>query len=195
MAMSDSLGANHAHKITHINTLACLVHARRNFFELIQHEPEETRLPLKLISEVYAFESKFSSLLPAERLLQHQRNSGPLMEQLLAFCQRGTYRRGKNEEITKAFAYVVKHWDRLTGFLKFEGAPLDNNEAERTLKRAIRHRRNSLFYRTEHGAAVGDILMSLIATVIANGQNPVAYLTAALRNPPTSAAHAELFQI
>ncbi len=195
LAMSDSLSANHAHNVTHIRTLACLVHARRNFFELVEHEPEETRLPLELVAQVYANESKFKGLPPADRLVQHQRHSGPLMAKLLDFSQRGTYRRGKNEDITKAFAYVVKHWERLTGFLKFEGAPLDNNEAERTLKRAIRHRRNSLFYRTEHGAAVGDVLMSIIATVIANGLNPIAFLTEALKNPPLPSANASLFQI
>jgi len=36
--------------------------------------------------------------------------------------------------------------------------PLDNNEAERTLKQFILMRKNSLFFKTEHGATVGDIL-------------------------------------
>jgi len=37
--------------------------------------------------------------------------------------------------------------------------PLDNNYVERILKRAVLNRKNALFYKTEHGAAVGDILM------------------------------------
>ncbi len=44
------------------------------------------------------------------------------------------------------------------------GAPLDNNIAERALKMAIRYRKNSMFYKTQQGASVGDTYMSLIHT-------------------------------
>jgi transposase len=42
----------------------------------------------------------------------------------------------------------------------------------------IVHRRNSLFYKTENGARVGDMLMSLIYTAELNGANPFDYLIA-----------------
>jgi transposase len=45
------------------------------------------------------------------------------------------------------------------------------------LKKAIRHRKNSLFYKTEKGAEVGDLFMSLIHTCELNGANPFDYLT------------------
>jgi hypothetical protein len=48
---------------------------------------------------------------------------------------------------------------------------------ERALKKAIRHRRNSLFYKTCHGAHVGDVFMSLIHTCELGGANPFDYLT------------------
>ena len=57
------------------------------------------------------------------------------------------------------------------------GAPLDNNVCERILKRAILHRKNSLFYKTEKGAEVGDLFMSLIHTAELCGANPFDYLT------------------
>jgi hypothetical protein len=57
------------------------------------------------------------------------------------------------------------------------GAPLDNNLCERALKKAIRHRRNSLFYKTPRGAGVGDLFMSLIHTCELCGANPFDYLT------------------
>ncbi len=59
-----------------------------------------------------------------------------------------------------------KHWRKLTRFLFVPGAPLHNNLVERMLKRAICHRKNSLFYKTQNGARVGDIYMSIIATKI-----------------------------
>ncbi len=45
------------------------------------------------------------------------------------------------------------------------------------MKKAIRHRKNSLFYETENGAEVGDLFMSLIHTCELNGANPFHYLT------------------
>ncbi len=39
------------------------------------------------------------------------------------------------------------------------------------------HRKNSHFYKTLHGARVGDLSMSLIHTCELNGANPFDYLT------------------
>jgi hypothetical protein len=52
------------------------------------------------------------------------------------------------------------------------GAPLDNSIAERALKKAILHRRNLLLYKTENGARVGDLFMSLIHTCELSAANP-----------------------
>ena len=57
------------------------------------------------------------------------------------------------------------------------GAPLDNNLCERALKKAILHRKNALFYKTESGARVGDLFMSLIHTAELSGANAFHYLT------------------
>jgi transposase len=76
-----------------------------------------------------------------------------------------------------AITFSLKHWNRLTLFLHQAGAPLDNNICERALKKAICHRKNSLFYKTENGAEVGDLFMSLIHTCDLNDANPFDYLT------------------
>ncbi len=72
---------------------------------------------------------------------------------------------------------MQRHWTELTLFLREAGAPLDNNIVERMLKKAILHRKNSLFYKTMNGAAVGDLFMSLIHTCELNRVNPFDYLT------------------
>ena len=68
-------------------------------------------------------------------------------------------------------------------FLREPGAPLDNNVCERALKKAILHRKNSLFYKTRNGARVGDLFMSLIYTCQLNEVNPFDYLTQLQRHP------------
>ena len=62
------------------------------------------------------------------------------------------------------------------------GAPLDNNICERALKKAILHRKNALFFKTKHGAAVGDLYLSLIHTCELSGGNPFEYLAALQRH-------------
>ena len=53
-----------------------------------------------------------------------------------------------NSGLVKAISYLLHHWPKLTLFLKQAGAPLDNNIAERALKKAILNRKNALFYKT-----------------------------------------------
>ena len=59
--------------------------------------------------------------------------------------------------------------------MPFQGT--HNNLVERALKKAILHRKNSLFYKTLNGADVGDLYMSLIHTCELNDVNPFDYLT------------------
>ena len=87
-----------------------------------------------------------------------------------------------------AINYLRKHWRQLTLFLQKAGAPLDNNVCERALKKAIVHRKNSLFYKTQNGADVGDLYMSLIHTCELCGANPFDYLTQLQRHADAVAA-------
>jgi transposase len=48
---------------------------------------------------------------------------------------------------------MQKHWSKLTLFLRVPGALLDDNIGERALKKAILHRKNALFYKTQKGPA------------------------------------------
>jgi transposase len=82
-----------------------------------------------------------------------------------------------NSGLGSAIQYCLRHWPELTLFLRQVGAPLDNNIVERALKKAVLHRKNSLFYKTQNGAEVGDLFMSLIHTCELNSANAFDYLT------------------
>lgn len=82
-----------------------------------------------------------------QRPVFHQTHSAPVREQLKVWL-RAQFEEKKvepNSGLGVAITYLLKHWDRLTLFLRQPGAPLDNNIAERGLKKAILHRKNSLF--------------------------------------------------
>lgn len=88
-----------------------------------------------------------------------------------------------NGGLGKAIKYMLNHWEKLTLFLRKAGAPVDNNVVERGLKKSILHRKNSLFFRTQHGADVGDLYTSIIHTCELNDINPFDYLKTLLQNP------------
>ena len=164
----------------------CMSHGRRKFVDVVEQFPEQCRTVLELLAVIYhndevAREQKMS---PQERLLHHQEKSGPTMEQLHLWLGRQLEDRlvEPNSSLGKAFSYMLKHWERLTLFLRVAGAPLDNNICERALKLAIRNRKNAMFYKTEHGAHVGDLFMSLIHTCELCGVNAFDYLTALERH-------------
>ena len=93
-----------------------------------------------------------------------------------------------NSGLGQAIGYLLRHWKPLTLFLRQAGAPLDNNIVERSLKRAVLHRKNALFYRTLNGAHVGDLFMSLIHTCQLCGANSFDYLVELQRHARELAA-------
>lgn len=96
-----------------------------------------------------------------------------------------------NSGLGQAIGYLRGHWEPLTLFLHHPGAPLDNNVCERALKMAILHRKNSLSSKTERGAQVGDLFMSLIHTCRLNRVNPFDYLRTLVRQAKAVRAHPE----
>jgi transposase len=164
----------------------CLAHGRRQFIEVAGAFPDECRFVLETLGSVYAHdaEARANGLSPKDRLQLHQQRSGPLMESLRVWFdeQIGEHRVEPNSGLGKAIHYFQRHWKALTLFLRQPGAPLDNNLCERALKRAVLHRKNALFYRTLHGAEVGDLFMSLIHTCELNRVNSFEYLVALQRN-------------
>ena len=160
----------------------CLAHGRRKFVDQVPDFPAECRYVLDCLAEVYHTDERAREqrLNPEQRLALHQAESGPVMEKLHAWlsAQFAEKKVEPNSNLGGAIQYMLDHWMPLTLFLRQAGAPLDNNICEQALKMAILHRKNALFYKTETGALVGDILMSLIHTCRLNRVNPFAYLTA-----------------
>ena len=122
--------------------------------------------------------------------LTHQERSKPLMKGLHDWMteQFEQHLVEPNSGLGGALRYLIKHWEPLTLFLRQAGAPLDNNVCERALKRAILHRKGSMFYKTPNGAEVGDVYMSVIHTCRLCDVNPFDDLQALQKNAPAVTA-------
>lgn len=164
----------------------CLAHARRRFVDVVESFPKECERVLETLKSVYHNDeiAREKRMTAEERLAHHQAESGPLMEGLKGWL-RAQFEERKvepNSTLGQAIGYMQRHWDALTLFLKQPGAPLDNNVCERALKKAILHRKNSLFFKTENGARAGDVFMSLIHTAELVHADPFDYLIALQRH-------------
>lgn len=178
--MSDALARN-APKPIKLLVGNCLAHGRRQFVQITPNFPEPCRHVLEALGEVYHNDqlARERGLSRVERLHFHQQHSRPVMNNLHQWLdtQLKENKVEPNSSLGKAISYMLRHWQALTLFLREPGAPLDNNLVERALKKAILHRKNSLFYKTLNGAEVGDLYMSLIHTCELNDVNPFDYLT------------------
>jgi hypothetical protein len=179
--MSDGLPSNRLKK-AQTHQANCSAHCRRRYVEILDEFPKECRFVLESFKEVYQHDAqtKALGLTPEERLQFHQTHSSKPMEELERWAreQLDQNKVEPNSNLGQAITYMLKRWEKLTLFLRMPGTPLDNNAVEQILKRGILHRKNSMFYRTERGAQVGDLYMSLIETCRLCGTNPVEYLTA-----------------
>jgi transposase len=189
--MSDALSRN-APKSINVLLANCIAHGRRQFVKITPNFPEPCRHVLEALGEVYQQDrlARERGLSPIERFHFHQQHSQPVMDELHGWLE--TQLKEKQAEpnsgLGQAINYMLRHWQALTLFLREPGAPLDNNLVERALKKAILHRKNSLFYKTLNGAEVGDLYMSLIHTCELNAANPFDYLTELLRHTEELAA-------
>ena len=178
--MCDALSRNMPEELDAI-VGNCLSHGRRRFVEVAMNFPQECLRVLDILKEVYKndAEAKRQGMSDKQRLQFHQRQSGPKMDELKTWLteQIEQHKVEPNSSLGAAISYMLKHWNELTLFLRQPGAPLDNNVCERALKKAILHRKNAYFYKTQNGARVGDMFMSLIHTCELNKVNPFEYLT------------------
>jgi hypothetical protein len=178
--MSDGLSRNLPATFETI-VANCNLHARRRFVDVVENFPGKCRHVLDVFRELYKNDAyaREQNMSPKERLDYHRAESGPLMDGFKKWMtdQIAQKKVEPNSGLGDAIAYTKKHWVELTKFLEVPGAPLDNNICERALKKAILHRKNALFYKTENGAVVGDIFMSLIYTCLLSDANPFDYLT------------------
>ncbi|MEI7488007.1 MAG: IS66 family transposase [Chryseobacterium sp.] len=183
--MSDALSANNISDYDFIRSL-CLSHGRRNFFDHGDKFKEACEFVIGKIAIVYKNDKhcKKNNLSPAERLKYHQEYSTESMSDLKKWCEETL--NGKeiepNSILSTEIKYLLNHWEGLTSFLRIEGAELDNNQLEQKLRLPVLNRKNWLFYKTELGALIGDIICSFLKTCEAANVNSFDYFVWVMKN-------------
>jgi transposase len=194
--MCDALSRNMPQELRTI-IANCLSHGRRKFVDVAANFPDECLHVLNILKDVYRNDAvaRNEKMSPEKRLRLHQAESGPRMAELETWMA-AQFDEGKvepNSGLGEAITYMQNHWEKLTLFLRQPGAPIDNNICERILKKAILHRKNAYYYKTENGARVGDMFMSLIHTCELNDVNSFDYLTELQKHPDDLPSSPELW--
>lgn len=178
VVMCDALSANIPQDISDSLYILCycLVHARRQFYELPDGYDDLSDEVIGSIGKIYCYEDYAKSLEPKARLTYHQKNSLPVMAKLKSYLEAQVQEFEPNGVAGSAIAYVLKRWTNLTGFLEHAHAPIDNNLVERALKLVIQTRKSSMFYKTLNGAVFASYAQSALYSAAQNGINPYDYM-------------------
>jgi transposase len=179
LTMSDALSSNKP-TVRQVESALCNSHCRRQFVDIENRHPKEIAWVLETYSTIWKAEQvvKEKNLDPKQRLAYHQEHSLPAMESLRQWALEKEQSPSFEEHgaMGKAIRYLLRHYDRLTLFCVKEGALIDNNRMEETLKIIIRGRKTSHFYKTKTGADIANVLLSIIATAYRAHVNLFEYL-------------------
>jgi hypothetical protein len=194
--MSDALSANDKSDFDFLRSY-CLTHGRRKFYDLDNKLKEASEFVIGKIAIAYKNDKhcKENNLTPPERLKYHQEHSKQCMNELKDWCINiiDNKEAEPNSILSTEIMYLLNHWDGLTSFLSIEGAELDNNQLEQKLRLSVLNRKNWLFYKSELGALIGDIICSFIKTCEAANTNPFDYFVWVRKNKELIATTPENF--
>lgn len=182
--MCDALTANIPENISSDLYILCycLVHARRQFYELPDGYDDLAEEVMRLIGKIYDNEAVTKNMSPKERLSYHQKHSSPIMEELRTYLLIQAKEFEPNGVAGKAIEYVLKRWTELTQFLRHAHVPLDNNIIERALKLIIQIRKSSMFYKTLKSAKIASYIQTALYSAAQNDINPYHYMQTVLDN-------------
>ena len=87
----------------------------------------------------------------------------------------------KDKNARRLVKRLRRHAQELFTFLDHPEVPYDNNTAERAIRPAVIIRKNSYANRSEAGADMQAVLMSIFRTLKQRGHNPLQTIVSALR--------------
>ena len=162
----------------HGTTLAgCMAHLRRKFRKAVKaHDPRATE-PMALVQGLYRVEklAELRALDADERLALRQERSVPIMAELQQWAVEVAPTIVRGSPLGKAWTYLNNQQEPLQVFLHDGAVSIDNNAAERGLRRHTIGRKLWLFFRDQDKLEHVARLMSLLTTARLHGVDELAY--------------------
>jgi hypothetical protein len=160
--------------------VACWAHARRKVFEAQNSDPATSTQALAYIRLLYDVEDQAKEMTSAERAALRQELAAPRLQQFKAWLESQQAARGgpvlPKSPMGAAITYVFNQWDALCVYTTDGDLAIDNNAAERALRRIAVGRGNWTFLGSDNGGHTAAILYSFIATCQRHKINVFDYL-------------------
>ena len=175
--------------------VACWAHARRKFFEAKETDGRRSAQMLEMVRQLYAVEDeakKRVAELPPNQLgatadQQHasiralrQEKSVPVLAEIKTWLDVEKELVLPRSPMGGAITYVLNQWTALNRYVEQGYLKIDNNAAERSVKRVAIGRKNWLFAGHDESGGAHAILWSLLASAERHGLNPQRYMTSVL---------------
>jgi len=156
---------------------ACNAHARRYVYKAREQAPALTSKIVAIYGELYDIEDRARLMSDTERLLLRRRESVSLMEQLKALLD-GPEALAvlPKSRLGIALNYLRGNWEALSMYLSDGRLPIDNNDAERDLRRIAIGRKNWIFVGSQEGGRRTSTILSVIASAHRHDLDVWAYL-------------------
>ncbi len=156
--------------------MGCWAHARRRYFEAQLTDRERALIGLGFIKKLYEADRVASRAPPIRRTEERRRLAEPVLVGFKAWLDAEALVVLPKAPIADAIGYTRNQWGALTRFLEDARLKLDNNAAERQLRRVAVGRKNWLFAGSDEGAERACVLYSLVASCKLHDVNPWEYL-------------------
>jgi transposase len=170
-------GIYHAKGVTEV---ACWAHARRKFYDAQDSDGKRAAEMLALIGELYAIEREAKDVSDEARLTLRQERGVAALARIKTWLDMEGEIVLPRSPMAAAIGYVKNQWAALKVYVTQGFLNIDNNAAERALKRVAIGRKNWLFAGHDAAAANHARLWSLIASAERHGVDPQRYLTSVL---------------
>ena len=172
-----------------IREVACNAHARRKFYEARSSDAARAHQALAYYAQLYEIErrAKAAAFDDGQRLQVRQDLAVPILAQFHAWLENQRAQVLPKSPLAEAIGYALHNWTALIRYTEAGFLEIDNNAAEREMKRIAIGRKNWLFVGSSKGGETAAVLFSFTSTCHRLGIDPWAYLQDVLSSLPTTA--------
>ena len=173
-----------------IKEVACNAHARRKFHDAKLSDELRAHQALGYYRALYVLEggATANNFDDDQRLRMRQDLSVPLLEEFKAWLDKQRDQVLPKSPMAEAIGYALNNWSALIRYTEAGFLSIDNNVAEREMKRIAIGRKNWLFVGSENGGRTAAVLFSFTSTCDRLSIDPWAYLHDVLTRLPRTSA-------
>lgn len=165
--------------------VACNAHARRKFYEARTSDALRSHQALAYYRQLYELERAAKDFSDAQRLQMRQDLAVPILGQFHQWLEAQRPEVLPKSPMAEALGYALNNWEALRRYTEAGFLAIDNNIAEREMKRIAIGRKNWLTVGSPRGGQTAAVLFSFTSTCQRLGVEPWCYLRDVLERLPS----------